>query len=232
MPIDLTPFGFTATETAAYQALLDRGPSSGYALAKSLNLARANVYQALTGLVAKGAALARDGSPQIYRAVAPDGVVARIARQESGKLDRLEQQIRDLGRTGEATLVPFSGERELKDLVLRAAARESGPVDFLAPGSLIAALLPVWRKREADSAPTRLWLVGEAPGGFPLPLAGAVAEADVGEYFGAAAVLLLAGEAAMMGRLGEAGLRGYWTSDPLLVGLAGAAMTALTGPGP
>jgi hypothetical protein len=232
MSLDFTPFGFTATESAAYEALLDRGPSSGYALAKSLSLARANVYQALNGLVAKGAAVASGDSPQIFRAVAPDSVFARIARQEAGKLDRLEHQIQALGAAGAAALVPFRGERELKELVLRTAARESGPAAFLAPGSLIATLLPVWRKRQADSAPTRLWVVGEAPSGFPLPLAGVVAEEAVRGYFGGVVALLLTGGMALMGRSDESGLTGYWASDPLFMGLAQASLAALTAPGP
>ncbi len=66
--IDLTPFGFTPTENLAYGALLELGPSSGYALAKDLSIARANAYQALNGLVAKGAAIQTDDQPQRYRA--------------------------------------------------------------------------------------------------------------------------------------------------------------------
>ncbi len=60
--IDLTPFGFTPTENLAYGALLDLGPSSGYAVAKELSIARANAYQALNGLVAKGAAVITAGT--------------------------------------------------------------------------------------------------------------------------------------------------------------------------
>ena len=33
--LDLTPFGFTPTESSIYETLLDLGPSSGYAVATS-----------------------------------------------------------------------------------------------------------------------------------------------------------------------------------------------------
>ena len=53
-PLDLTPFGYTQTENLVYSRLLQGGPASGYAVARDLLIARANAYQALRGLVAKG----------------------------------------------------------------------------------------------------------------------------------------------------------------------------------
>src|SRR5437773_1983544 len=55
--LDLTPFGFTATESLAYAALLRLGPSTGYAVAHATRVARANTYGALEGLVSRTAAL-------------------------------------------------------------------------------------------------------------------------------------------------------------------------------
>ena len=40
--IDLTPFGFTPTESRIYQVLLEGGPGTGYAIAQAAGLARAN----------------------------------------------------------------------------------------------------------------------------------------------------------------------------------------------
>src|SRR5881275_2775955 len=55
-PPDLTPFGFTPTESLAYLTLLRLGPSTGYAVARAARLARANAYGALEGLALRGAA--------------------------------------------------------------------------------------------------------------------------------------------------------------------------------
>src|ERR687891_554380 len=63
MAVDLTPFGFTPTESLVYTALLRLGPSTGYAVARRARVARANAYAALEGLVEEG--LARG-------AIAPD----------------------------------------------------------------------------------------------------------------------------------------------------------------
>src|SRR4029077_694037 len=54
--VDLTPFGFTPTESLIYEVLLTGGPGTGYTIARAAGLARANAYSALEGLVAKGAA--------------------------------------------------------------------------------------------------------------------------------------------------------------------------------
>ena len=45
--IDLTPFGFTPTESLVYEVLLRNGPGTGYAIARAAGLARANVYLSL-----------------------------------------------------------------------------------------------------------------------------------------------------------------------------------------
>src|SRR5437016_398471 len=55
--IDLTPFGFTTTESQVYGALLRLGPSTGYAVAHAVRIARANTYGALEGLAGRSAAL-------------------------------------------------------------------------------------------------------------------------------------------------------------------------------
>ena len=77
--IDLTPFGFTPTESLVYEVLLTSGPGTGYAIARSAGLARANAYSALEGLVSKGAARVDPGRPKRYRPEAPAALIARIS---------------------------------------------------------------------------------------------------------------------------------------------------------
>ena len=69
--IDLTHFGFTPTESLVYEVLLTGGPGTGYAIARSAGLARANAYSALEGLVSKGAARVDAGRPRRYRPEPP-----------------------------------------------------------------------------------------------------------------------------------------------------------------
>src|SRR3989449_11649250 len=92
---NLTPFGFTATESLAYAALLRLGPSTGYAVAHATRVARANTYGALEGLVSRTAALRLPGRPARYRATDPAALIAQLAAEQGEALDRLSRSLRE-----------------------------------------------------------------------------------------------------------------------------------------
>jgi sugar-specific transcriptional regulator TrmB len=68
--------GFTATETAAYVALLRDSPTTAYQISHAIGRPVANTYKAMSALRAKGAVLADDGSKSLCRAVPPDELLA------------------------------------------------------------------------------------------------------------------------------------------------------------
>src|ERR671935_2304677 len=94
--IDLTPFGFTPTESLVYEVLLTGGPGTGYAIARSAGLARANAYSALEGLVTKGAARVDGGRPRRYRPESPAALIARISTDHGMALERLSSELQDI----------------------------------------------------------------------------------------------------------------------------------------
>ncbi len=227
--LDLTPFGFTPTESLAYRALTERGPQTGYGLARALSIARANAYQALRGLVAKGAVTTTGEQPERYRPLQPPALVVLIAKREAGKLDRLEAQLAHVEGVGAPGVVPISGERALIDIAMRTAARAAGPVTCIAPARLLTGLAPAWHKRAGDKAETRLWYLGDAPPtSLPQEPAGQVETATAVAYFTAPVLLLVAPEAAIVATLAVGGASGYWTSDPVLAASAAAAAALLT----
>lgn len=225
--IDLTTVGFTPTESAVYSALLDRGPSSGYAVGKVLGIARANAYQALNGLVTKGAALAVDHNPQRFRAVGPETLLALVVERETGKLDKLEREVRQYGALAEPGTVWFDSERQFEQLALRTATRAPGEVMCIGPARLLQMLRPIWRRRQADGAPTALWSLGGEPAAG-LELAGTVSREVVAAFFPADPVLMTTGTAAIAG-LAEGDTHGFWTSEPLVVGAIRATGRYLSG---
>src|ERR671924_212065 len=91
--IDLTRFGFTPTESLVYEVLLTGGPRTGYAIAPSAGLARANAYSALEGLVTKGAARVDGGRPKRYRPEAPAALIARISTDHGQALEQLSREL-------------------------------------------------------------------------------------------------------------------------------------------
>ncbi len=227
--LDLTPFGFTPTESLAYGALLTGGPSSGYAVAKHLAIARANAYQALNGLVAKRAATVSEGPPQQYRAVSPPALLALVTRRRAEELDALQAAVAAAGPAGAPATVAFEGERAFRDLTLRTAALTPGPVTAVAPTGVLSASLPVWRKRAADGSPTALWSVGPEPADLPVPLAGVVEESSIREHFGHPTALVLTPDAGLVARV-DTEFSGFWCSHPALLGTIRAAIAALTEP--
>src|SRR5207247_684036 len=91
--VDLTPFGFTPTESVVYAALLQLGPSTGYGVSRATRLARANAYGALAGLVTRGAAHRTPGRPVQYRPTDPQALLAHLAAQPGDALDRLSRAV-------------------------------------------------------------------------------------------------------------------------------------------
>src|SRR6476619_8356748 len=94
--INLTHFGFTPTESLVYEVLLRDGPGTGYSIARSAGLARANAYSALEGLVSKGAARADSGRPRRFRPESPSALIARITNDHSLALERLGGDLESL----------------------------------------------------------------------------------------------------------------------------------------
>src|SRR5207247_2375819 len=86
MPLDLTRFGFTPTESLVYEVMLRSGPGTGYAIARSAGLARANAYAALEGLGQKGAARGEEGRPKRYRPEPPPTLVARLVDRQGQRV--------------------------------------------------------------------------------------------------------------------------------------------------
>ncbi len=225
--LDLTPFGFTPTEGSAFERLLTLGPSSGYAVAKSLTIARANAYQALDGLVTKGAVTLVGQDPKTYRAVSPATLHALISQQQARQLDNLEASLDQLGRGGSASLQKFSGPREFGHLILRAATRAEDTVLFLGPSSAAVAAAPIWRKRAKEGLDSELWIYGDLPQ-LPVEPAGSITEANAIEQFGAPPVALVAGEIGVLGTVHGSEMRGYWSSELLIVGAVRAVIRALS----
>lgn len=96
----LEPFGFTPTETKVYVALLTAGPATGYGVARAAGLARANTYQALDGLVRRGAARRTATKPARFIAVPATTLIVELERASRRSLMELEAQLKQLALSG------------------------------------------------------------------------------------------------------------------------------------
>ncbi len=122
--VSLERFGYTPTEARIYEVLLRLGSSTGYAVSKAAGLARANTYQALDGLVRRGAARRSATIPARYAALAPEAVVAEIERRTRRDLEALSATLRSLPRAESTADVEAAvGEADVTEAVEQAIAQ-------------------------------------------------------------------------------------------------------------
>jgi sugar-specific transcriptional regulator TrmB len=214
--IDLTPFGFTPTESRVYEVLLAGGPGTGYAVARSASLARANAYSALEGLVAKGAARTEDGQPKVFRAEPPAAVLARITDAQGSALDRLARALDGFGAPATLSLIELTSPKGLLQLLTNEIGRARQSVHLVAPAEAFPILAPALRR--AVSAGLDVVLL--APDPVPLPFA-AVAPLRPGvSWPGVPVVALLDGQSAVIAAREGTAVRGHWGSAPAFVASA------------
>ena len=222
MALDLTPFGFTPTESLVYATLLRLGPSTGYAVARGARLARANAYGALEGLVARGAATRTPppNRPARYRPADPQSLLAHLATLQGEALDRLGRQLRDVSRPGEPVVREVAGNRAVANLVMQLVARAERSVEGVMALELWRPTLPAWR-RAVDRAQLKVRMRGGMPEDAPAWLEPASDTPD--------ATVLLIDEAHLVitSGVGDA-VTGLWTSHPLILLLARRALQTLS----
>ena len=217
--IDLTPFGFTATESQAYAALLRLGPSTGYAVAHAARVARANTYGALEGLVGRTAALRLPGRPARYRATDPAALIAQLAAQQGEALDRLSRSLRDAAGPEEPETRSVTGGRAVANLIMQVVARAERRAEGVLSAELLRPTLPGWR-RAKERAALELRVAGEAPAEAGPILSGTVA----GDL---PTVLLIDDvQAVIVAGSGEAAA-GMWSSHPAVAALVRAWLRGL-----
>lgn len=212
--IDLTPFGFTGTESAVYGALLELRAApgaTGYAVAQVAHLARANVYAALEGLVARRAAVAVPGKPLRYRAADPASLVATLAAEQAGALDRLERALRSAPSGPTTTVHEAAGERAAANVIMRLVARAEREVLGTVAATLWRATLPAWR-RAAARAQVRVWSAGAVAADGDL-LAGAVPAT-------APTALVIDGAIAVVASHDAGETTALWSQHPVFVTVA------------
>jgi len=217
--LDLTPFGFTPTESLVYATLLRLGPSTGYAVARGARLARANAYGALEGLVSRGAATRTPppNRPARYRPIDPQGLLALLATRQGEALDRLGREVRGLSQPGDPVTREVAGSRAVANLVTQLVARAERSVEGVMALELWLPTLPAWRR-----AAERATLKVRARGGVP-PDAPSWLEPAAGDAPDATVLLIDDTRLVIISGDGET-IAGLWTSHPLIVLLARRAL--------
>ena len=214
--LDLTPFGFTPTESRVYGALLRLGPSTGYAVAHAARLARANTYGALEGLVGRTAASRLPGRPTRYRAADPRALIAQLAAQQGQALDRLSAELSTATAAVEPETRSVVGARAAANLILQVVARAERRAEGVLGAELLRPTLPAWR-RAKDRATVELRVAGEVPAETQALVTATVA-ADA-----PTALLIDDAQAVVVTGSGELAT-GLWSSHPAIIALVRATL--------
>lgn len=214
--LDLTPFGFTPTESRVYQVLLADGPGTGYAIARSAGLARANAYSALEGLVTKGAARSEDGQPKRFRAEPPSGVLAKIANGQGEALERLSRALDGFGAPATASIVELTSPKGLLQLLTHEIGRATRAIHLIAPAEAFPILGPALRR--AVTAGLEVILAAQVPVQLPFTRVEAIPSGF--EWPGLPLVAIIDGTSAVIGARGGADVLGHWSSAPPFVAAA------------
>jgi sugar-specific transcriptional regulator TrmB len=223
--IDLTPFGFTPTESLVYQVLLTGGPGTGYAIARSAGLARANAYSALEGLVSKGAARLDAGRPRRYRPEPPAALLARISNNHGEAVERLTRELESISVPGTPTLVEIDSGRSVLQLLSRDVARASASVFLLAPPDAYPLLTPALRRPLAAGTRLALFATGPVDLGF-VPVESTTV--DGAAWPGTPVLMIVDDRAALVAARDGADARGHWSTAPTFVAAARLAFERLT----
>ena len=213
--IDLTPFGFTPTESHIYEVLLTGGPGTGYTIAREAGLARANVYAALEGLVTKGAARVEDGRPRRFRPEPPSTLLARLTDRQADAIDRLSVSLAALAAPTTATLVELTSSRGAVQVMGHEIARAERSVDLVAPPDGCLALAPHLRRAVGAQVTISIASTAAVPlGSIPVTVV------DKGDWPGEPVVLVIDHRAALIGTREGDRFSGHWGSGSAFVAAA------------
>ncbi|TFH66263.1 MAG: TrmB family transcriptional regulator [Gemmatimonadales bacterium] len=227
VPLDLTPFDFTPTESLVYGVLVTRGPGTGYAVARTAGLARANAYAALAGLVSKGAARVEEGRPKRYRPEPAAVLLARIVDRQGHSIDALAQALDEISVPPSPTLTPISSLRGVAQLLGIEVARARVSVRLVLPDEVYTSIAPALRRVSGLDTDLELYSDG--------PTSGLVSDVQVVEvtdrWPGRPLLGVIDDRLALLGALEGSEASGHWTTSPTLVAAANQAISALSGAG-
>lgn len=216
--LDLTPFGFTPTESLVYQVLLTQGPGTGYSIARAAGLARANAYSALEGLVAKGAARVEGGRPKRFRPEAAAALIARIATDHGQALDKLSAELQALGAPETPSVVEIGSPRAALQLISRDVGRATTSVLLLAPPEAYPLLALALRRPAANGVSLELCATGPAE----LDFAPVSVVRDDHRWPGAPLISVVDDRSAVLAYRNGNEVQGHWSTAPAFV--AGARL--------
>lgn len=140
--MELTAIGFTEYEAKVYLALLRENPATGYQISKKSGVPRSMVYEALSRLHARGAALETiEDRATLYRPLPPDQLLDRYEAEHRRLLDRLRRGLNELFTAPEEEYVwALSGRPNVLTYAGQMIARAGKEIYLVLPDDALTVL--------------------------------------------------------------------------------------------
>lgn len=137
----LAQFGLTRQEATIYAAMSEQGEMTGYEAAKITGISRSNAYNALAGLVEKGAAYIIEGTATKYTAVAVTEFCENKIRRLGEMKEYLAANMTENKREPEC-YATIEGDRHILDKIRNMLDRTEQRIYLSMPVSLIELVAP------------------------------------------------------------------------------------------
>lgn len=99
----LKDFGFTASQTKIYLALITHGAMSGYETSKQSGVARSKVYNELEKLATRGVVMVNKNEPKLYTAIDGDELVNLLTHTTNDKIQDIKHYLQQMETVPEDT---------------------------------------------------------------------------------------------------------------------------------
>jgi len=223
-PVDrLARLGFSEYEAKAYVALLRKSPVTGYELAKTSGVPRSMIYEVLSKLTARGAAMTlRKGDSTQYAPVPADEFLDYLRQEHEELITSLKD---DLPALASATDLEYVWNIEGHGNIMAKAKEMIAQARSCVYLALVPATFEVLRPVLDDAIGRGVRVVLYTTSDLDLPggrvVAAHVSEDTLAQARGLGLILVIDGEEVLIGEwLTATQARASWTSSPLLVFMA------------
>lgn len=192
--------GFTANESRAYLALLQRHPATGYEMATASGVPRSAIYNVLRSLERQGLVNVVQEKPARYIPVPPERLFNLLESRFARNLDEVRARIENLAQTqNEVSTWTVQGYTEMLD----EARRIIGGARQVVMASLwqreAKALQDALLSAQKDGAELVLFSFTPLPEGLGTQLSYDIAEPELESYWSHRLILIVDHEQVLMG---------------------------------
>jgi len=219
----LVDLGFSEYEAKAYIALLQDNPATGYQVAKVSSVPRSMIYEVLSKLTARGAAmeLRQEGKTQ-YAPIPPEEFLNQIYREQQELVNTLRDDLDGLGKTSD---LEYVWNIEGYDNVMAKAREMIRQAEKSVYVAVLPSTFPPLRAALAEAVARDVRVVVYSSQSLDLPGGRVVVTAMSEEHLktaeGLGLVLVVDGDEVLVGeRLTPGQARSSWTRSPLFVLIA------------